>query len=82
MKIGKNTYISPSAILKGDNIKIGDGCYIGDNVQILVDDFTLGDYCKIHNKSTLHGYKPMKIGHNAWDRDWETPITYFYIITF
>lgn len=65
-KIGKNTYISPSAILKGDNIKIGDGCYIGDNVQILVDDFTLGDYCKIHNKSTLHGHKPMKIGHNAW----------------
>lgn len=66
MKIGKNTYISPSAVLKGENIKIGDGCYIGDNVQILVDDFTLGDYCKIHNKSTLHGYKPMKIGHNAW----------------
>jgi len=64
--IGKNTYISPTAILKGKNIKIGDGCYIGDNVQILVDDFELGDYCKIHNKSTLHGYKPMKIGHNAW----------------
>lgn len=66
MEIGKNTYISPSAVLKGKNIKIGDGCYIGDYVQILVDNFTLGDYCKIHNKSTLHGYKPMKIGHNAW----------------
>tara|TARA_R110000744_G_scaffold359869_1_gene467209 strand:- start:670 stop:1407 length:738 start_codon:yes stop_codon:yes gene_type:complete len=64
--IGKNTYISPTAVLKGNNIKIGDGCYIGDDVQILVDDFELGDYCKIHNKSTLHGYKPMKIGHNAW----------------
>ena len=64
--IGKNTYISSTAILKGKNIKIGDGCYIGDDVQILVDDFELGDYCKIHNKSTLHGYKPMKIGHNAW----------------
>lgn len=66
IKIGKNTYISPTATLKGKNIVIGDGCYIGDNVQILVDDFELGDYCKIHNKSTLHGYKPMKIGHNAW----------------
>lgn len=66
MRIGKNTYVSPSAILEGKNIKIGDGCYIGDHVQILVDDFELGDYCKIHNKSTLHGYKPMKIGHNAW----------------
>lgn len=64
--IGKNTYISPTAVLKGENITIGDGCYIGDNVQILVDNFELGDYCKIHNKSTLHGYKPMKIGHNAW----------------
>lgn len=66
MRIGKNTYISPTAILKGENITIGDNCYIGDGVQILVDDFTLGDYCKIHNKSTLHGYKPMSIGHNAW----------------
>jgi len=66
MKIGKNTYISPTAILKGENIVIGDGCYIGDGVQILVDDFQMGDYCKIHNKSTLHGYKPMRIGHNAW----------------
>ena len=66
MEIGKNTYISPTAIIKGDNIKIGDGCYIGDNVQILVDNFELGDYCKIHNKCTFHGYKPMKIGHNAW----------------
>jgi len=64
--IGKNTYISPTATLKGKNIKIGDGCYIGDNVQILVDNFELGDYCKIHNSSTLHGYKPMKIGHNVW----------------
>jgi acetyltransferase-like isoleucine patch superfamily enzyme len=66
MKVGKNTYISPSAVIKGDNIVIGDNCYIGDGVQILVDDFTLGDYCKIHNKSTLHGYDKMTIGHNAW----------------
>jgi len=66
IKIGKNTYISPTATLKGENIVIGDGCYIGDNVQILVDNFQMGDYCKIHNKSTLHGYKPMRIGHNAW----------------
>jgi len=66
IKIGKNTFISPTATLKGKNIVIGDGCYIGDGVQILVDDFKMGDYCKIHNKSTLHGYKPMRIGHNAW----------------
>lgn len=66
MKVGKNTFISPTAKIIGDNVVIGDGCYIGDGVQILVDDFVLGDYCKIHNRSTLHGYKPMKIGHNAW----------------
>jgi acetyltransferase-like isoleucine patch superfamily enzyme len=66
MKVGKNTYISPTATIKGERVEIGDGCYIGDGVQILVDDFVMGDYCKIHNKSTLHGYKPMRIGHNAW----------------
>lgn len=66
MKIGKNTFVSPTAKITGDNVVIGDGCYIGDGVQILVNDFELGDYCKIHNRSTLHGYKPMKIGHNAW----------------
>ena len=66
IEIGQNTYISPSAKLDGKNIKIGDGCYIGDDVQILVDNFELGDYSKIHNKSTLHGYESMKIGHNAW----------------
>lgn len=64
--IGVNTVIHPSARLEGKNIRIGDGCYVGANVQILVDDFVLGDYCKIHNNATLHGYKPLRIGHNAW----------------
>lgn len=69
--IGENSYISPSATIRGINgpaksIKIGDGCYIGDFVQIIVDDFTLGDYCKIHHHTNFHGYKPMTIGHNAW----------------
>lgn len=66
MNIGKNVYISPKAIIKGENITIGDGSWIGDDVQILCDDFEIGDYCKIHNHTTIHGTKSIKIGHNAW----------------
>jgi len=69
--LGKNVIISPKAIIRGvdgnaKKIIIGDNTYIGDNVQIILDEFEIGDYCKIHHHTNLHGYKPMKIGHNAW----------------
>jgi acetyltransferase-like isoleucine patch superfamily enzyme len=71
IEIGKNVIISKSAIIRGINgpakrIKIGDNTFIGDNVQIIVDDFEIGDYCKVHHHCNFHGYKPLKIGHNAW----------------
>jgi acetyltransferase-like isoleucine patch superfamily enzyme len=71
LTLGKNTFVHPTAIIRGingnaKNIHLGDNCYIGDNVQIVCDDFTLGDYCKIHHHTNIHGYKPCKIGHNAW----------------
>lgn len=71
LELGKNVVISDTAIIKGLNgpaksIKIGDNTYIGDHVQILVDDLEIGDYCKIHHHTNFHGYKPLKIGHNAW----------------
>ena len=69
--IGKGSYVSPSAVIRGvdgkaKRIVIGDNTYIGDNVQIIVDDFEIGDYCKIHHHTNFHGYLPLKIGHNAW----------------
>jgi acetyltransferase-like isoleucine patch superfamily enzyme len=69
--IGKNTVIEPTASIRGLNgnansIILGDNCYIGNNVQIICDDFSMGDYCKIHHAVNIHGYKPCKIGHNAW----------------
>ena len=69
--IGDGAVISPSAIIRGLNgnakrIVIGDNTYIGDNVQIIVDDFEIGDYCKVHHHTNFHGYKPLRIGHNAW----------------
>jgi acetyltransferase-like isoleucine patch superfamily enzyme len=69
--IGKNVTISPTAKIRGLNgkakkIVIGDNSFIGDDVQIIVDEFQLGDYCKIHHHTNIHGYKPIKIGHNAW----------------
>lgn len=69
--LGSNVTISKSAIIRGisgnaKNIIIGDNTYIGDNVQIIVNDLEIGDYCRIHHHTNLHGYKPMKIGHNAW----------------
>jgi acetyltransferase-like isoleucine patch superfamily enzyme len=69
--IGKNTFIDPSVIIRGINgnskkIIIGDNTYIGKNVQIIIDELEIGDYCKIHHHTNIHGYKPCKIGHNAW----------------
>lgn len=69
--IGKNTYIDPSSVIKGINgnskkIIIGDNCYIGKDVQIIIDELEIGDYCKIHHHTNIHGYKPCKIGNNAW----------------
>jgi acetyltransferase-like isoleucine patch superfamily enzyme len=69
--IGKGTFISPKAKITGTNGKakrviIGDNTYIGDDVQIIIDDIEIGDYCKIHHHTNIHGYKPIRIGHNAW----------------
>jgi len=69
--IGLNTFIDPTAIIRGINgnskkIIIGDNCYIGKNVQIIIDELKIGDYCKIHHNTNIHGYKPCVIGHNAW----------------
>lgn len=71
LKIGKNVIIEESANIRGINgnakeIIIGDNTYIGHNVQIICDYFSIGDYCKIHHDTNIHGYKPCKIGHNAW----------------
>ncbi len=70
-EVGMNTVIEPSAIIRGLNgnasrVVIGDNCYIGAHVQIICDDFSLGDYCRIQHNTTVHGYLPCKIGHNAW----------------
>lgn len=69
--VGKNTIIEPTAIIRGihgkaKRIVIGDNCYIGHHVQIICDDFSLGDYCKMQHNVNIHGYKPCRIGHNAW----------------
>lgn len=69
--LGKNVVISPKARITGLNGKakkvvIGDNTYIGDDVQIIIDEIEIGDYCKIHHHTNIHGYKPIKIGHNAW----------------
>jgi acetyltransferase-like isoleucine patch superfamily enzyme len=69
--IGKNVVIEDSAIIRGlngnaESIVIGDNTYIGESVQIICDNFSIGDYSKIHHHTNIHGYKPCKIGHNAW----------------
>lgn len=71
IEIGKNVVIEPTAQIRGisgkaKRIKIGDNTYIGESVQIICDDFSIGDYSKIHHHTNVHGYKPCRIGHNAW----------------
>jgi acetyltransferase-like isoleucine patch superfamily enzyme len=69
--LGKNTVIEPTAVIRGINgpaetVVIGDNSYIGHDVQIICDNVSIGDYCKIHHHTNIHGYRPCKIGHNAW----------------
>jgi acetyltransferase-like isoleucine patch superfamily enzyme len=72
LRIGVGSVIHPTAILCGADggrarrIVIGDHCYIGAGVQIRCPDFSLGDYSKMHQNTTVHGYLPCHIGHNAW----------------
>ena len=72
LSIGRGTFIHPSARITGADggpakrILIGDHCYIGEGVQIRCPDFTLGDYSKLQHQTTVHGYLPCSIGHNAW----------------
>lgn len=71
VEIGQGVIIDPTASIRGVNgkasrVTIGDNSYIGANVQIICDEFTLGDYGKIHHDTNIHGYRPCKIGHNAW----------------
>jgi len=69
--LGENVIIEPTAIIRGvdgsaHNVIIGYNTYIGHDVQLIADNLEIGDYCKIHHHTNIHGYKPCKIGHNAW----------------
>lgn len=71
LHIGKGAVVDPSAKIRGlngkaESIYIGDHTYIGADVQIICDDFRIGDYGKLHHHVNVHGYKPCRIGHNAW----------------
>lgn len=71
-RVGAGTVIHPTARICGPDgrraasITIGDHVYIGEGVQIRCSEFVLGDYGRIHQFTTIHGYKPCTIGHNAW----------------
>jgi acetyltransferase-like isoleucine patch superfamily enzyme len=71
LEIGVNVFIDPSVIIRGitgkaKKIRIGDNTFLGKNVQVICDHFEIGDYGKIQNNTTIHGYSPCIIGHNAW----------------
>lgn len=72
ISIGIGSVIHPSARITGPDggsarrFAIGDHCYIGEGVQIRCPDFSLGDYSKLHHQTSVHGYQPCRIGHNAW----------------
>lgn len=71
LRIGENVVIHPTVVIRGvngpaKNVELGDNVYIGENVQIICDDIKIGDYSKIHHHTNIHGYRPCRIGHNAW----------------
>lgn len=72
LQVGVGTVIHPTARICGpdggpaNSVTIGDQVYIGEGVQIRCNDFSLGDYCRVHHYTSIHGYQPCSIGHNAW----------------
>ncbi len=69
--IGQGSFIHPTVSISGssgpaESVRIGANVYIGEGVQIMCPDFTIGDYGKIQKYTTIHGYMPCVIGHNAW----------------
>ena len=55
-KIGKTSYIHPSAVIFGD-VEIGEGCWIGPNVTLRADEnqIRVGDFSNIQDNSVIHG---------------------------
>ena len=47
-------------------IELGYGCFLGNDVYIDVPELVIGDYTTIHKHTTIHGYKPCRIGNNCW----------------
>ncbi len=69
--LGDGVVIDEGVVIRGANgragrVVIGDHTYIGQNVQIICDDVVIGDYGRIHHDTNIHGYKPFRLGHNAW----------------
>ncbi len=69
--LGDGVVIDENVVIRGPDgpagrVIIGDQTYIGKNVQIICDDVEIGEYGKVHHDTNIHGYKPFRLGHNAW----------------
>ncbi len=52
--------------VKCEELFIGDHAFIGSNVRILAPSVFIGDYTVIHQRTTIYGYSPVRIGHSCW----------------
>jgi len=72
IKTGKNVFFGENCTFEGlkgseGTISFGDNCSIRENCRFYIgDEFSMGDYGVIHRDTLIQGYKPCKIGHNAW----------------
>ncbi len=70
--IGRNVSIGEGVVItnahgeKCSEIIVGDNVYIGDFVRILAPAVYIGDYTVIHQRTTIYGYSPIRIGHCSW----------------
>ncbi len=46
--------------------KTGDNVFLGYQSRITVPFFSVGDFCILHNRLSIWGKSPIKIGHYAW----------------
>ena len=66
VRLGAGIHISGIHDLPCELLVIGDNAFIGDSVRIHAPKVFIGDYATIHQRVTIYGYSPVRIGRCVW----------------
>jgi len=66
VRLGAGIHISGARDSPCEVLIIGDNAFIGDSVRIHAPKIFIGDYATIHQRVTIYGYSPVRIGRCVW----------------